>query len=91
MAPIFKNEPTQDDVWNLFDNLSLGCDQKIMDYMGMVRKPLNPAQFTSKQLFGKQAIAVEQYLPYDDCIREINRAFVNSIEDYENSIRFKLL
>ena len=87
---LFKNEPTQDDVWNLFDNLSLGCDQKVMDYMGMVHKPLNPAQFTPKQLFGKQAIAVEQYLPYDDCIREINRAFVNSIADYENSIRNQL-
>ena len=90
MAPLFKNEPTQDDIWNLFDSLGLSSCQKVEKFMEGVRTPLNPSQFTAKQLFGKQAIAVEQYLPYDECLREINRAFVDSIEQFKRDIHENL-
>ena len=90
VSGLFANEPSRDDAYDLFNLLGLGCEQKVMDFMGKLRKPLNPAQYTAKDLFGKNAVSLEDYLPYDDCIKEIDKIFINSIEDYGKNIKSQL-
>ena len=60
---LFNNEPTQNDAYNLLDNLGLGCDQKIMDFLGNMTPPLIPNQYSAKQLFGREAMELSEYLP----------------------------
>ena len=87
MDNLFENVPTQDDVCTLFDHLGLSAGQIVEEFMGNVHRPFNPAQFNARELFGRNAIALDEYLPYEDCKRVINEAFTNIINDYQHRIR----
>ena len=87
---LFKNEPTQNDAYNLLDNMGLSVDQKIMDFLGNMTPPLNPTQYTGKQLFGREALELSEYLPFADWRREVSKLFNDYRESFEENLKKEL-
>ena len=87
---LFNNEPTQNDAYNLLDNLGLGCDQKIMDFLGNMTPPLIPNQYSAKQLFGREAMELSEYLPFADWRREVNKLFTSYMNEFAGNLQKEL-
>ena len=84
VGELVENEPTQDDAWNLFNELGLGYDQIIESLLENMAPPLDPTQYTNKQLFGKGALDLSEYLPFSDMQEEINKRYLSYCNAFES-------
>ncbi|MBQ8055091.1 MAG: hypothetical protein IJ198_15015, partial [Lachnospiraceae bacterium] len=81
------NEPEQEDVYNLLDSLGLGCDRVMMELLQEMTLPLNPREYTGRQLFGKDAVDMIQVMPFFDESRVINNIFSGLSSAFEDRLR----
>ena len=90
VSNLFGNEPTQDDAYNLFDSLGLSYEQIISDFLGAMSLPLNPANYTGSQLFGRDALDLSTYLPLRDWKREANRIIAEHMQGFRKKLESEL-
>ena len=84
------NEPAQNDADNLLDSLGLGCERIINDLLGETAPPLNPMDYTGRQLFGSEAVDLTKCMPFIDSGREIDNTFINYADTFETRLKTEL-
>ena len=84
VGELVENEPTQDDAWNIFTELGLGYDRIIESLLENMTPPLDPTQYTNKQLFGKGALDLSEHLPFSDMQEEINKRYLSYCNSFES-------